>query len=265
MPNPFGPGSSEQQIRDAIQALAAEARACEASPPAPDARGWGVPSWEDAAAYPGSEELDDLEWRWEFLRRRHGYRTDWLRPPQDFAPATRDQYFRAVYDLELPFDPRLSVRKLAEGHSTSSRRGTETIRYPYSGLVPFRGALLSRTIGDSRFWHWIIPEQPGPNDILARFDIGRPLKPQLDQAEYYLGLLREEAYGKDADKARRQATLWPTYLRLLDAADRGASLREMIAALPDHVVQKTQQAADKMLQAAERLRREWRHGSRPVK
>ena len=93
----------------------------------------------------------------------------------------------------MPFDPRLSVRALAEGLSTSARRGAETIRYPYSGLAPFRGALLSQTIGDSRFWHRIIPEEPGPDDILARFDIGRPLKPQLAQAAYYLGLLREEA------------------------------------------------------------------------
>ena len=79
MPNSFEPGPSEEQVRDAIRALANEARACGESPAAPDERGWGVPSWEDAAAYPGEEELEDLEWRWEFLRRRHGYRLDFQR------------------------------------------------------------------------------------------------------------------------------------------------------------------------------------------
>src|SRR5215212_9249443 len=75
---------------EAIRRLAEQARACTKSPEAPDGRGWGAPDWRDSDAYPTANELDDMEWRWEYLRRRHGFRADWLRLPDEFAPATRE-------------------------------------------------------------------------------------------------------------------------------------------------------------------------------
>jgi hypothetical protein len=251
-------GASDDLIRGAIRDLGMQAQECNKSPPAPDERGWGVPSWKDPAAYPEADELDDLEWRWEFLRRRHGFRLDWMRLQSEFVPATREQYFAVMYDLESPADPRIGIRELVRAVSTTARRGSdEVIRYPYSGLIPFRGALLSQTIGDSRFLDRIIPATPGPDDIFARFDIGRPMKAQLRNAEYYLQLLREEAYGKNID-ARQRMALWPTYLRFLDAADAGASLGEMTKILPPRVDTAVFAARD-IRTAAERLRRDWRH------
>jgi hypothetical protein len=245
--------------------LAERSRDCATSPPAPDERGWGVPDWRDVEACPTADELDDLEWRWEFLRRRHGFRLDWLRPPTEFDPVPKEFYFAEVYDIDRPVDPRVSIRDLAQDMSMSMRRGTEAaIRYPFSGLAPFRGSLLSQTIVDYRFLDRIIPENPGPDDIFARFDLGRPIKPQIAQAEYYLQRLREEAYPEAGNNTRKRTSLWPTYLRLLDAADADASLREMIAALPEHVAP-TEQQARTALAAAEQLRREWRHTAIPAK
>ena len=223
-----------------------------------------MPSWTDAEAYPTADELDDLEWRWEFLRRRHGFRRDWLSFPLEFTPVSRELYFAEVYDIDRPFDPRVSIRDVAQSISVSTRRGTEgTILYPYSGLAPFHGGLLSQTIVDHRFLDRIIPTNPRLDDIFARFDIGRPIKPQIAQAERYLQRLREEAYPKADESARKRSHLWPTYLRLLDAKDAGASLRQMATILPAQV-KHTDQQARAALAAAEQLRREWRHDSRPV-
>jgi hypothetical protein len=249
--------TSSEFFRNWIRFLSERSRGCATSPPAPDDRGWGVPSWSDAEAYPVADELDDLEWRWEFLRRRHGFRLDWLRSPLEFGPVPREFYFAEVYDVDRPVDPRVSIRDLARDIPLSMRRGTEaTVLYPSSGLAPFRGSLLSRTIVDHRSLDRIVPERPGPDDIFARFDIGRPIKPQLERAAYYLRKLREEAYGEDAD-ARLRRDLWVTYLRLLDAKDAGASYAGMTVLLPR--ADKTPQAARDALRAAERLRREWRH------
>jgi hypothetical protein len=250
--------------REAVRRLAKEAGACERSPSAPDERGWGVPDWRDADAYPAPEELDDLEWRWEFLRRRHGYRLDWLRSDTDFHPATRQRYFQEVYDLELPFDPRLSIRALAEGVSASARRGNpDVFSFAVSGLVPFRRARLSQLFATLDEIERIIPEAPTVDDVFVRFDLGEPIKLQLEQIGYLLEKLRAEAYGDDSvTKKRRQ--LWPHYLRLLDAEDAGATWSEMTRVLSKHG-QRTQDRARDTLAAAEALRRDWRHGARPQK
>jgi hypothetical protein len=241
---------------DTIRQIAEQARTCTKSPTAPDERGWSVPDWRDASAYPTADEFDDSEWRWEFLRRRHGFRADWLRPAAEFLPATRERYFLEVYDVDRPCDPRVSIRDVATGITANARRGNASIRFPTSGLAPFRGTLLSQTIGDLRFLARIIPEHPGPDDIFARFDIGRPLKRQIEQAAHYLQRLRDEAYGKDAD-ARTRRNLWDAYLRLLDASDAGASYAEMANILP--YADKSPHAARDALHAAERLRQEWRY------
>jgi hypothetical protein len=62
--------------------------------PAPDAAGWGVPDWQDASSYPKRGDLALPAWRWEFLRRNHGYRTDFLRPDTDFGVFSQEWYFQ---------------------------------------------------------------------------------------------------------------------------------------------------------------------------
>src|SRR3954447_5103565 len=87
----FSATDLEIEIEAVITALAKEAAACTESPPAPDGAGWGVPDWRDGRDYPAPDEFDDLEWRWEFLRRNHGYRRDWLRAADEFLPCPRTQ------------------------------------------------------------------------------------------------------------------------------------------------------------------------------
>jgi hypothetical protein len=98
------------------------------------------------------------------------------------------------------------------------------------------------------------------DDIFARFDLGQPIEPQFEQIADYRKKLRAEAYS-DEDATRKRKQLWPTYLRLLDAKDAGASLSEMATVLSKHG-EHSPQRARAALQAAEDLRRDWRYGSR---
>ena len=247
--------------RDAVRHLAKESSVREPSPRPPEERGWGVPDWQAPNAYPTPDELDDLEWRWEFLRRRHGYRHDWLRPEFDFRPVSRQRYFLDVYELDFPFDPCQSVRNLAANISSTARRGTKDVfLFPASGLIPFRRALLSDLFATLDDLDRIIPTVVSDDDIFIRFDLGQPIKPQLEQIGYLLEKLRAEAYG-DEETSRKRRQLWATYLRLLDAKDDGASLSEMTSVLSKHG-EHTPQRARSALQAAEDLRRDWRYGSR---
>src|SRR3546814_20450200 len=38
---------------------------------------WGVPDWQDCGAYPKPDEITELQWWWQFTRRRHDYRELW--------------------------------------------------------------------------------------------------------------------------------------------------------------------------------------------
>lgn len=193
VPIDLGSSSVVDPAREAVRQLVEKARVCEHSPQPPDNRGWGTPDWREGSAYPAPDEFDDLEYRWEFLRRRHAYRLDWLRPETDFHPATRQQYFLDVYELELPCDPRLSVRDLATWMSPTARRGTDAVfRFPVSGLVPFRRALLSNLVTTIDRLDRIIPDSPTADDLFARFDLGQAIEPQLEQIANYLKALRAE-------------------------------------------------------------------------
>ena len=39
---------------------------------------WNLPDWKDASQYPKGDEVEDGDWRWEFIRRHHDYRKTWL-------------------------------------------------------------------------------------------------------------------------------------------------------------------------------------------
>lgn len=64
---------------------------------------WGVPNWRDASAYPVANDMADRAWRWEFLRRRTDYRTDWEWTQRKAATDCHKKY-----GLSIMVDPRSS-------------------------------------------------------------------------------------------------------------------------------------------------------------
>ncbi|ODR94219.1 hypothetical protein AUC69_03460 [Methyloceanibacter superfactus] len=67
-----------------------------------------------------------------------------------------------------------------------------------------------------------------------RFNLSVPISPQIETARTYLLSLQEEAYGK-RNTRRPSQEIWPTYLRVLDARDCGASWQKLGKTLwPDY-------------------------------
>ena len=247
----------EAEVEATIAALAEQAASCAQSPSAPDGAGWGVPDWQDKSAYPAADELDDLEWRWEFLRRNHGYRLDWLRAAEEFWPCPRERYFQGAYDLFGPINPRHSIRNMP-GFAPSTEPKTKTlVAYRSGGRAPFREVLLTTRFAE--FWELerIIRRPPHFVDVYVRYDLSRPIEPQAAEIKSLLIQLRREAFSPEITQARQRQSYWPVYLRLLDAADSSASLKEMASIL--RTGSRNEQNARDLLKAAEHLRQWWRH------
>lgn len=154
---------------------------------------WGVPDWCDAAGYPkAGDDLSDAEWRWEFLRRLPEYRKDW----QHLAPRLRLR--RGDRSRLLP----ASNPVLAVASKYGLLYGLPDPRQPHGKAKPV-------FVDAYRFaqtqWSLSVP-----------FDLRRPLGPQLKDAETYLRHAQRLAAHP---LEREHRDLWPTYLRLLDAAD----------------------------------------------
>ena len=218
----------EGEVDAAIVAFARSAALCTQSPPAPDGAGWGVPDWHDEKAYPTAHELDDLEWRWEFLRRNHGYRQDWLRAAWEFSPCPRERYFQGAYGVCGPFDPRHSIRAMPGYPSSIESKKKPAVSYRSSGRAPFLEVLLSNRFANIKDIERIIRRPAFSSDVYVRYDLSRPINPQAKEIKDLLIRLRREQFGENVDRVRQRRPHWPLYLRLLDAADSGTSYRDTI-------------------------------------
>ncbi len=153
---------------------------------------WGIPDWHDATGYPkAGDDLNDAEWRWEFLRRLPEYLKDWQR----LAPRLRLGRGDPARLLPTSIVVRATVEKYGLLYGLPDPRKT------YGRAKPI-------FTDEYRFGQtqWTMS---------LSFDLRRPLGPQLKDAKYFLtGVQRE--FAKPLEREHRH--LWPIYLRLLDAA-----------------------------------------------
>jgi hypothetical protein len=157
---------------------------------------------------------------------------DWLRAAEEYWPCPKERYFQEAYGLFGPIDPRHSIGNMPGFISPAEPKKKTIVAYRSSGRAPFLEIILSTRFAE--FWELerIIRRPPHFVDIYVRYDLSRPIDPQAAEIKSVLENLRQEAFGKDVDLARQQRTQWPLYLRLLDAADNGASYKEMTVILP---------------------------------
>jgi Proteobacterial transcriptional regulator-like domain len=197
---------------------------------------WGVPDWTSADCYPSPEKTSDRVWRWEFLRRRDDYRRAWMdcsakgiKTTEETVHAVGDDCdaARLRFGVSVIHDPcramsddlllRASVFWPIFGvviahQSESHFQAGAFLAERHPSLVD-RGAkkLRDRAKAD---------EDAGLVDY--RFDLKRPLEPQLKKAKRHLQGVQEEFYG-NRNTSRPSRERWPLYLRVLDARDAGAS------------------------------------------
>jgi hypothetical protein len=200
---------------------------------------WGVPDWSDETAYPTkANNLTNIQWRWEFLRRRHDYRDAWEAESARVAP---------IHPKGSPDIPKCRVVLIEDADTLYGlmticpHPGWDDVTWPNlifldaypkiiagdiwpegGALEPFR-EMLQKDL-----------EAPSATEIAAILDITEPLNPQIKQLKStvrdYQNLLDRigSRTGKKVKKQRRLARsgrLLPTYLRVLDANDAGVAMK----------------------------------------
>lgn len=239
--------------------------------------GWGLPDWRDAEAYEPFGGWDESRWRWEFLRRRGDYR-------EDFEAALK----QLDLPLKTPEDcadvagwlTGLGMRAWPFMHPDARKYGLTEFFDPvignWIGLGPewnsglIFGASDGRElfVGDDREYHF----RPATFLVDYSFDLRRPLPPQIaeltallqqSQFEYFaygdgmpegVPLHEAERLAIDAPpKTKHHRRNWPTYLRVLDAREAGASLSEIAEILPGSMAARDEQAAHNVLGQAKAL------------
>lgn len=202
---------------------------------------WGVPDWSNSSEYVAREDWNRNRWRWEFVRRRDDVRSA-------FDEAAQTTFERKKKLAGKPGFPDAHLRPEEPGfcamHLLAEEIGLPQIPNPRIGNQPW-GAIAFNDWPETLSRH----PQAYPPDSFHRvdFDLDKPLGPQISFAKTILKELQKSQKGKPLQK-RSSLSKWPTYLRVLDARDAGASLSE-IATFLTSTDRSPQSARDALNQA----------------
>ncbi|KRC11516.1 hypothetical protein ASE11_19100 [Hydrogenophaga sp. Root209] len=200
----------------------------------------GVPRWMDAKAYPSDRPLSASQWRWEFLRRRPDYRKAWVdhfdkcqarydEMDKDGLLKDRREEYRGVgstwRDVCEPFGvERIAAPWLAEPGVHFWRTtygwamGAPSLDVPIESIVDRHNELEYKGI------------------MLFAFDINRPFKEQAERVQHFFEARQREERGGVLKPQRQHVSLWPNYLRALDARDQGATFEQLWSAIVGSVL-----------------------------
>lgn len=195
---------------------------------------WGIPDWRDAAAYGDVSKWHLNRWRWEFYRRRDDLR------------AFFDRWAQETHERGLPCN---EGRKPDEPGFVASpcageRTAKEMLTFGYAGIPnPRIGEQKDITIMPFeqlvKRINYTDPRKKKPRRIsiadairgiegdlhemrlkehhfAVRFDLDKPLRPQIDEANRVLKAAQVRLHGK-AIQRRYPTDKWLSYLRTLDA------------------------------------------------
>jgi hypothetical protein len=251
---------------------------------------WGVPDWCDATAYPQPDDLPGRLWRWEFIRRMPDYRDAWdkaskveyeiecrmaekagrdkarILQPDDLHfvvnSAVWDNPMRyhglIKYNINPFYNPRVAIPRIF-------RDGPSVMHLPVSHYGDEHGGYF---LSQPKTEYRREPVGIRPGWTIVHFDLAEPLDMQLDRAKTRLQQVQESFLKKvglgfpdrlKQKSARRQRKdMWPSYLRVLDARDTGASYeaigRKLKGIDEGDIWKMNRQDADKLLSQLERAR-----------
>lgn len=228
---------------------------------------WGIPDPRQASEYPG-DKTPMAQWAWEFLRRRHDYRKQWLTTVAPYLRADgefderawerdKEKIFRQAAmawqscRIENPFDvlarnfglhsttggfdPRRAQRPMFEAHfiSVESWRGAQTRQKELDRLEQEHGQKLPDELRRA-----ILEPPPWPlgeHECRVTFNVSLPLKPQFAAAEKILrDFVREVPPDRLVQASRPRPRTFTRYLRVLDFDTVG----EMEAIIGEHLFPK---------------------------
>lgn len=171
----------------------------------------GVPFWLEASAYEGLANLPSLQhWSWQFFRRNDEYRNFYR---DRWGPFLRQ---------ESNDDPVEDLRKfgvMVAGDPTNM--DVNNVGLMVTVLTEYRPApngMLSNY-------------KQNPDHVFYQFDLNKSIDDQISMVRRYLRLKQDEL----KREFRAALSLYPKYLRVLDALDVGATQAEIAKVLsPDH-------------------------------
>lgn len=180
------------------------------------------PDWHQIMGYPNGETTTDRQWAWEFLRRNLVYQSDFTEAHNlstDCTKELREKYWiKKFVDPAVPYSYKLG-RSLWE--DASYIFGPRMVSYSDRPHFDERWEGM-----DERVWHNIRTPQ-SDTEVVVKFDIGLPIKPQLEEAESRLEIYKSVYASTWAGDKTGQRSIYRGYLRVLDAESEGLSLLKM--------------------------------------
>lgn len=176
--------------------------------------------------------MTDLQWRWEFLRRRPDYREVWI-SNYDQCQAKYDrmveeqphldrELYRAVGPTYRSVCEPFGVNRIMAPWCEYSRLGTGFWKPSFgwslgtiSGNVPLEGL-----VEQSEEWH-------DRGVTLFAFDLNRPFDEQLPHVRSHFEAIQKERLSDTPKTGRRHLEKWPKYLRAIDARDQEATYADL--------------------------------------
>ena len=232
------------------------------------AQEWGLPDWQDAAAYGDPATWSDYRWRWEFFRRRDDLRTAFeLRAKQTLQDESEISETDLSSFLVWPHNPNMSLRPSDPGFVANCSQN-EGHQFGYAGIPnpriskqPDRTLVPYVTIGDGlrlslgRGERYLNAENVLVNvrswEAAVVFNLDLPIGPQIKSAKS--ALETHQAQRPEAKKQeRRHKDKWLTYLRVLDGRECGATWSKIAPILT--AMARTEQAARDVWTQAKALR-----------
>jgi transcriptional regulator len=158
----------------------------------PHIENWGVPDWREQSAYP--KQISMTAWAWEFLRRNPEYRLTWLE-----VAAPRNRESPSPYRGDPRRDPRrFGLREFFDPRLSNAKPRFTTLRG--ETVLHFGPKSFSCSV----------------NEAAIVVDLSCPLGPQLKQATVKLKVRAR----LQPRRSRLRATMFPKYLRILDAVEQ---------------------------------------------
>jgi hypothetical protein len=213
---------------------------------------WGCPDWRDKDAYPAKpDELEDWEWRWEFLRRSSKYRKYWTETAisiPDETNVTLPIYEADVAYRVAPVDKYeegvllFSMYEMPDPASAELRNNPFVINAEGLAHIGFGVDFLLKHCEDEakrkhfltwlvRVNHWVDyskRDTPEDDSICSYyFDLLKPLDQQITQARATLNKLQDQSYPDFEQFKNKRRKNWPRHLRVIDAHNQGETPMEI--------------------------------------
>jgi hypothetical protein len=215
----------------------------------------GCPDWSDATAYPtSSEQLEDWQWRWEFLRRNPAYREAWKRA--ETYPETKDAIYwdESMRLCGFPSEPDKVIvehgwhmgKRLLNPKTSLDSIGKESIFHNDNSaqlwLPILRYSIIEKYLEKNNFSlerqvkilmtylkHvlTLLEIQNDKKVFLAKFDLTKKITPQIEKTKKEIETKLEGLDIPIQSMNQNRRENWVRHLRVIDAKDQGASHKEI--------------------------------------